>query len=371
MPTDPVIDIDSLCSPISEEQRAGPYWRDNPECQELYSQVDSAIREARRNRRKMAEAALFSEDAIERRNYEDPDWGAVIKAGTRLLEKSKDLWVATWMIEALAYVHGFPGLRDGIRLVHQFCEKFWDSVYPRPDELDGILYTMSQLDGDILAELVLQMPITGNGLTTTDYDKSSEMDGLESESEKDAYRSLGVVSIVEFEVQVQSSGVEFLQNLLEDVRETSNQYTALTELLDQHCGHDAPASSKVKENFQQTIDLIRDLAAPYLPIEEEADLGGDLNDSGDHAAQGQREPAAASLQSGWDRDQAFHEIKRLADLFVKHEPTSPVAWMLRRAVHLGKLAWPDLIDALAKDASDAQQILRQSGVAVDEETEES
>ncbi len=363
MPTDPVIDIDSLSSPISKQQPAGPYWREDQKCQELYSDIDTANRDARRNRRKQAEAVLFPEDSIERRNYEDPDWGAVVDTGTKLLAKSKDLWVATWMIEALSHVHGFPGLRDGFRLVHQFCEKFWDSVYPRPDETDGILYTVSQLDGDTLADLILQMPITSNGLTTADYDKSSEMDGLESESERDAYRSLGVISTVDFDAQVQGSGTDFLQNLLQDAGEARDQYSALSELLDQYCGHDAPASSKVKENFQQTINLIQELAGPYLPVEEDGDHGSDSGAPESNAT-------PSSLQSNWNREQAFQEITRLASYFEKHEPTSPVAWMLRRAVLLGNLTWPDLITALAKDAADAQQILKQSGVARDGETEE-
>ena len=72
---------------------------------------------------------------------------------------------------------------------------------------------------------------------------------------------------------------------------------------------------------------------------------------------------SVSQVSGWDRGQAFSKISQLAELFKKHEPTSPVAWMLGRAVQLGNLAWPDLIDALAEDATAARKILKQSGVS--------
>ena len=265
----PVIDIDRLCSPISEAQPSGPYWREDDTCSEtLYPRVETAIRAARSNERRKAESAYFAEDSIERRNYEEPDWREVIDASQILLERSKDLWVAAWLTEALAREYGFAGLRDGFRLTRRLCEEYWDSIHPRPDDIDGIRNTTAQLSGDLLAELVPLMPITRDGLTTADYDKSAEMDGLESESSRQGYRALGVIGIAEFDARVRDSGPEFLQNLVEDAQAASDEFEALTKLLDEHCGHDAPKSSNVQVNFEQTIELIRELSGQYLPKSE-------------------------------------------------------------------------------------------------------
>ena len=109
MASDPYIDIDHLCAPISDGQPAGPYWRDDDECLDLFPRVQTAHNDARYNHRKRAQAALFPEGSIERSTFEDPDWGEVVASGIKLLTKSKDLWVASWLIEALAYERGFAG----------------------------------------------------------------------------------------------------------------------------------------------------------------------------------------------------------------------------------------------------------------------
>src|SRR5262245_35942232 len=46
-----------------------------------------------------------------------PDWRLVLRRGVEILaERSKDLEIVASMIEALVRLHGFAGLRDGVRL---------------------------------------------------------------------------------------------------------------------------------------------------------------------------------------------------------------------------------------------------------------
>lgn len=45
--------------------------------------------------------------------------------------------LAAWLTEALMNQHGFAGCRDGFKLLNEFLEQFWDSVYPQvPDDGD-------------------------------------------------------------------------------------------------------------------------------------------------------------------------------------------------------------------------------------------
>jgi type VI secretion system protein ImpA len=375
MASERILDIDELSAPISTDQPAGPNSRDDQECSNLHDDVDGKRRDARKNERKQETKFLFPEGSIERKKIQDPDWSAVVEAGKKLLLKSKDLWVATWLAEAVAREEGFAGLRDGLKLMHELCQRYWDHIHPRPDEIDGIRNTLAQIDSDDWAELVLLMPITKAGYSTTDYDKSTEMEGLDSDSDRDAYRSRGVISTVDFESRINDSGPEFLIELIENATEASQEYDALTKFFDERCGFDAPASSKVRENFEQSLTLIRELAEPHLPAEYFAQLSAD----DEHESQADSVPNDSTgnqvSEGGWNRQLAFKEIQKQAELFEKYEPNSPVASILRHAVRLGKLSWRELISGLvSKDESENKvlaQILKQTGFLEQSDAESS
>ena len=71
------------------------------------------------------------------REIKTADWPAVTEIATEVLAtKSKDLQVAGWLAEALLKRYGFPGLRDGLQLMRELQERFWDELYP---EIEGDL----------------------------------------------------------------------------------------------------------------------------------------------------------------------------------------------------------------------------------------
>src|SRR6478672_8459970 len=75
-------------------------------------------------------------DAFEASGQEG-QWPKLVQlTSQKLREKSKDLAIAAWLTEGLVHQHGFAGLRDGLSLIQGLCERFWDNVYPLPDEGD-------------------------------------------------------------------------------------------------------------------------------------------------------------------------------------------------------------------------------------------
>ena len=355
MPDAVSCDIEALLEPVSGDQPAGPDRYDDPEVSQLYGLVETAVRDAKTSLRKQNEARLFPEDSIERQAFRPPDWRAVEEQAVSLLRKSKHAWVAIWLMEALAHQYGFAGLRDGMRLVRGLCERYWGQLHPVPDPGDSPSYTVTKLDAVVVCRLLQYVPITKGGLTVADYEKSSEMETLPDASEREAYQSAGVLTIAEFNDQVLSSGADFLRQLLDDAKQAQEEYALLTQCLDARCGEDAPSSSAAEEEFRRTIELIEELAAPLLPE--------DATESSEPTETANNQDGLPKIASGWDRAAAFQRIRQLADLFVKNEPTSPVAWMLRRAADLGNLTWPELIQALSGDAAQAKTILSQSGIA--------
>src|SRR5438128_8367897 len=104
---------------------------DNPMGESLrYAGVYDAIQEARR-----ADDDLPMGDW--QREVKSADWRAVINLATDVISgKSKDLQLGAWLVEALTKRHGFAGLRDGLKLLGEMHEQFWEGLYPEIEDGD-------------------------------------------------------------------------------------------------------------------------------------------------------------------------------------------------------------------------------------------
>lgn len=61
--------------------------------------------------------------------------------------------------------------------------------------------------------------------------------------------------------------------------------------------------------------------------------------------------ALAEVQ-GCNRDQAFHQLREIADYFIKAEPHSPVAYLLEKAIRWGYMPLPELMSELLLNQDD-------------------
>lgn len=66
------------------------------------------------------------------------DWNQVASLATTLLaEKGKDLLVASYLAGALLQTRGLPGLADGLGVLRDLLEQYWDTLYPPLQRLRG------------------------------------------------------------------------------------------------------------------------------------------------------------------------------------------------------------------------------------------
>jgi type VI secretion system protein ImpA len=61
----------------------------------------------------------------------EPDWQEVDRLAHALLRRSKDLRVVVSLTLANAHLHGINEFAAGLKLAHQLCDQFWDTVHPR------------------------------------------------------------------------------------------------------------------------------------------------------------------------------------------------------------------------------------------------
>ena len=176
-----------------------------------------------------------------------PDWKAVRDLACDVIAtKSKDLWAAAWLVEALARLHGFAGLRDGFRLARELAERFWDGIHPRPDE-EGYLTTVSQLaglngedsEGALIAPLDA-IPITQGSsfrpLTSADYKQAVDIEQIADPQRRAQRIQQGAVSLQMFERAVSETAPDFFREILEDLEQSLDEFQRLGQALEERCG---------------------------------------------------------------------------------------------------------------------------------------
>src|SRR5262245_39892841 len=116
------VDVTSILASIPGENPSGENLQ--------YTGLHDEIREARR-----------SDDAATKADWQTElktaDWDEVTSLAEEALKtRTKDLQVGAWLCEALVNKDGFPGLRDGLKVMRGLHESFWDSIYPEIDDGD-------------------------------------------------------------------------------------------------------------------------------------------------------------------------------------------------------------------------------------------
>lgn len=363
-----LLDFASLLAPISDSQPSGVELREDPAHSAAYHQIKDAREAARAAERQLAHALLYG-DAHEVTGIGSPDWKTVKRLALDVLaHRSKDLWVAAWLIEALARLHGFAGLRDGFRLTRELVERFWEEIHPRPDE-DGYLTTVAQLaglngddsEGALIAPIEAIAITEGSScgpLTSSDYRQASKpRHGGESGRDGQAPITMDL-----FQRAVSETSPDFFRQLAEDVDQALDEFDRMSAALDQRCGCDengypaAPPASNIRGSLQECRERIRWLARHVLADADEADPAGP-----DAEAPSAPRAAAPGASVG-SREEAFRTLLQVAEFFRQTEPHSPVSYALEQAVRWGKMGLPELMAELIAEESARDDLFRRVGI---------
>src|SRR5262249_30243779 len=145
--------------------------------------------------------------------------------GTALLRgKTKDIQVAAWVVEALARLHGFAGLRDGLRLVRALQDRFWESYHPEiedddPESRSGPFVFLNST----LPTVIRGIPLTeGYGEERYSYlrweeSRSTDNAGLKNPELMEALVAEGKNTTKQFDDQVEQTPRRFYETLNDDL----------------------------------------------------------------------------------------------------------------------------------------------------------
>lgn len=329
--------IEDLLQPISTEHPSGESLKSNG--------VYSAIKQARRADDPNLPMGEWQHD------LKIADWDKVEEiALSALSDKTKDLQIAIWLLEAQINKHGFAGIAPAMTLISALSEKFWQNIHPQI--VDGDIEYRTNLVAWVNEKLqpsLRQIPITDTR-NDTQYSWANWELALQIEQQ---YRG-DVSELTDFipsQTIVQSiaaTHIEFYQTLYQDISAGVMAIEHYSTLLETYCAEKAPTLMGLRTLLLEIRDTIashvkhRGLFAvtseENVPTNNESNIVSSPNSSDNHNNQPPGEIK--------NREQAYQQLANAADYLMQDDPHSPVPYMVYKAIDWGTLNTAELYQEL-------------------------
>jgi type VI secretion system protein ImpA len=362
MSTGQVLDLDALLAPLSSEAPSGTDLREDSSPQSIYYRL--------KDLRSTARAAERRSDAGGESDEAQAEWRQLFDLTQEALSKqSKDLEVASWLIEALVRRYGFAGLRDGLVLARGLFESFPDKVHSLQDE-EGIetflapLSGLNGLDGEgTLIQPIRKVPVTSGGekpYAFFHYTQAEDLEKLTDGAAKERRIAAGVPTIEQFEQVLRASPKDFLRALLGDLSEAIAALDQLSALLSEKYASDAPPTSRIRETLGGVYDLVRSRTRDIIPPEPVAA-------NGSNAAEGSQGEALAGngalrAPGVGNREEALQTLAKISEFFKRTEPHSTIAFTLDDVIRRARMTLPELLAELLPDEAARRTFLMSAGI---------
>jgi type VI secretion system protein ImpA len=358
------LDLEALLAPIGETS-VGVDVRNDFSPASLYFKLRDARAEAR-----AAERAADSNPGAEGGLADG--WRNVRSLAVSLLStQAKDIEVAAWLTETLVRSDGLAGLAFGARLIGGLAERYWDNVFPMPDE-DGMVTRVAPVtglngeggDGTLiqpLQKLKLFSGASGDPVLLFQYEQSAELSTLSDEKRIESRLKAGVVPFDKMEAAARATSPGIFVGLRRILGEAQESWNAMDQTFDRLASHAAPPTRRVRELLEKVGGILdRYAAAPAA----QADAPAEDAPEGAVSAVQMGEPASGPARARrlGTREDALATLGEIAEFFRRTEPQSPLAYTIDDAIRRGRLGWPELIKEIVQDEHVRNNILNSLGI---------
>jgi type VI secretion system protein ImpA len=340
-----MVTLEVLVAPITVENPVGIDLRQDNSANSFYYKIKDARNAARDKERQMI---------LDQNTPKFNDWELVLNlCESALLNMTKDLEIVCWYIEAIFRQQGFLGLAHGFELARQLVAYYWDTIYPLPDadNLETRFAALIGLNGgDFEGSLIqpvyhqsITQGVTAGPFALWQYKQAIENSKLTNKALIETRRSQNALFMDKIYIAVQETPSEFYKALQNDIKAAMKSFIQLHEFLIEKCGEKAPPKNQIcnaLEQFHEHVQFI---------VNEMSNSTNEMNTEVN--AVEISTPIAINLcaENFHSREQALAQLAKIASFFRKVEPQSPMPYLLDRTIYLGKLSFPELLNALIND----------------------
>lgn len=320
------LDFEALLTAIPGEHPSGDWLPD----------VHSAIEQARRQDDDLPQGEW-------KRETKTADWRGVVKiASDALATRTKDLKTAAFLVEALVKQYGLAGARDGLQLLRELQERFWESLHPQIEDgdLEGRIAPVEWLNGKLpisIKEIPLTRARDGRMYSLLQWEESRSVERLKPE-ERDQAIAEGKLSVEQFDKSVTATPRAFYENLVGDLDAAAEELQALDRVIDEKFGRDAPGLLEIRKVLEQCRDVVQPIVKRKRELEPDATPASAQPDTvSTQPGEGTTAEGPLAPIEPVNRADALRRLNAVAAFFRRTEPHSPVAYLVERAAHWGQL----------------------------------
>ena len=338
----------------------------NPAGRDLRYQGDyDRIAEARRDENPNLPRGIWVRDV------KQADWGLVERLCIQaLVERSKDLRIASWLCEAWVRRDGFAGLAQGMELIDGLCRTWWEGLYPAIDNGDpsARIATVEWLNERLPAAirqvaLVTDPAQPGICFSWSQYLDAQRLEAVRLRDAAAATRSerSGAVTLAMFEACMARTDSDMLGSIVCDIEAALGGLAALDSTLDAYCGRAAPGLGKMRTVTQDIGDFVhvilgaRDTTrAVEAPITARDVTITDSNITKMVVVPESRAPLT--------RISAYNQLAEIASFLAAAEPHSPVPPILKYVAGWRDIPLLSLEDMLRDNGGGIAMLLEALGI---------
>jgi type VI secretion system protein ImpA len=285
---------------------------------------------------------------------EEPNWRQIREKSIELLRRSKDLRIVIYLTLALLKMEGMTGLRDGFALLRGLLERYWDQLYPQLDPDDNndplerinILQslsptTVSEQDPMKFKRRLAEVPLCNSVQMGKFSLKDIQIARGEITVSDDQKAKVPEISVID--AAFQDTAIDELQATAQAAHESIEHIGAITSVFSERA---IQGETPNLSGFQSVLGNVHKCVQEYL-----AKRGHITEAVEDTAPAGGEEKKGAISASGEIRtsQEALLALDKVIQYFERHEPSSPVPLLLRRAQRLVSKSFLEVVKDFCPD----------------------
>ncbi|MFC6168356.1 type VI secretion system protein TssA [Acinetobacter terrestris] len=310
------------------------------------------------------------------------DWNFVNSKATELLtEKTKDIRLYSWLIEAWSKLYGFEGVAKGLELTQRSLSDFWMLLHPEieDDDLDQRL--------GLLQGLINQLPVSIKNIPVVnlspfysliDYEALLHQQNLRRKHTEDNDQVNLNSSLEQFEQALFNSSKSFQYKNYQAYLEILKQWNILKDVLNGLMGLDAPSFAVIDSQLESIHSNLKKIykADAFGSLEEDTnkinpESGTKISPEAIHSpieiesTITTRHPQKfqPQLQNHVaNREQAMQVLQDIADYFQANEPHSPVSYMLHKTIKWNQMPLHEWLSQVIKNENPLETVHELLGV---------
>ncbi len=340
-----MIDVSELLKPIEGDKPCGQDLSYEPAFQEL-------------------ESIMKGKPETQFSPAEEPNWKLLRERCLELWPRSKDLRLVTALSLAGLKTEGLPAFSECLALLKGMLEQFWDSCYPLLDPADNNDPTQRL---NIIAALATPMGTFGDPMrllerlaetplaVSTQMGRFAYADILRSESGTAAPDGSAAPGAEQITAAFRDTDPDTLQAVSRAVGDSLQLALDIDSILTDKVGAEkAPDLDALPNQLREMHKRLATFAGGVVSEASAVGAGESSQPAEAAAASGAPRAISGEIQS---RQDVVRMLEKICGYYQKHEPSSPVPYILKRAQRLAAMDFMEIIGDLSPDSvKDIQRI---------------